>query len=107
MNGVRDFFGQRYEVLVKRVKLERENYIPPPRNIRRCNLTKINSGQYTPSKLPLKPIAEKADTYFPKVLKTVSPFAMSNDMPEKSFMVGYTGYVPRSRQFHGRSTKLR
>ncbi|XP_063424057.1 ciliary microtubule inner protein 2B-like [Mytilus trossulus] len=48
---------------------------------------------------PLKPVASEAKPYISKskLQHSKSPFYMANGNPQKCFMSGYTGFVPRSR----------
>ncbi|XP_067662218.1 ciliary microtubule inner protein 2B-like [Haliotis asinina] len=52
---------------------------------------------------PLKAIAAEPEPYLSPsaVQPKMSPFYMSNDDPNKNFMSGYTGFVPRSRGLIG------
>ncbi|XP_022326653.2 ciliary microtubule inner protein 2B-like [Crassostrea virginica] len=48
---------------------------------------------------PLQPIAREPQPYVSKqtVSQSLSPYYLSNEDPQKNFMSGYTGFVPRSR----------
>ena len=52
---------------------------------------------------PLHPIARSAKPYIPKnsPQHTMSPFFMENSNPDKRFVSGYTGFVPRARGLLG------
>ena len=52
---------------------------------------------------PLIPIANKAAPFLPAYAKkhSVSPFALPHGHPNKYFMSGYMGFVPRSEKYFG------
>ena len=54
---------------------------------------------------PLKPISDTAIFYLPPYAKqhSISPFYMPDDHPQKHFMSGYTGFVPKARKYLGQS----
>ncbi|XP_065068602.1 ciliary microtubule inner protein 2B-like isoform X1 [Rhopilema esculentum] len=105
------FFGERYAVLIKRAKEDQEsNAKKTSHNSDRQSgshlykLAEIRSRHVQNGRLltPLKPIAEKAQMYYPKTTQhSVSPYTLRNDHPGKHFIAGYTGFVPRARQYMG------
>ena len=54
---------------------------------------------------PLKPISATPIFYLPPYAKqhSISPFYMPDDHPQKHFMSGYTGFVPKARKYLGQS----
>ncbi len=97
-------FGERYAVLIKRAEDDRKDGKKVSNASLQYDLSKLKPRKT----LPLKPIAEKAKMYFPKLVQhSVSPYTMSNDQPGKHFIAGYTGFVPRARQYMGKPTFLR
>lgn len=54
---------------------------------------------------PLKPVSATPIFYLPPYAKqhSISPFYMPDGHPEKYFMSGYTGFVPRARNYLGQS----
>jgi len=54
---------------------------------------------------PLQPIAPRAKPYLPVYAKqhSISPYYMPDDHPQKYYMSGYTGFVPKARKFLGQS----
>lgn len=55
--------------------------------------------------LPLQPIAPKPKPYLPAYAKqhSISPYYMPDDHPQKYYMSGYTGFVPKARKYLGQS----
>ena len=53
---------------------------------------------------PLPPISSKPKPYLPSYAKqhSISPFYMPDDHPQKYYMAGYTGFVPKARKYFGR-----
>lgn len=58
-----------------------------------------------PLDTPLKPIASRPKPYLPAYSKqhSISPFFMPNGHPEKYFMSGYTGFIPKAQKYIGQS----
>eukprot|EP01137_Pigoraptor_chileana_P013288 Opistho-2@66608 len=56
-------------------------------------------------KLPLTPITKELRDYEPKGTHdyAASPYSLPKDHPQKHFMPGYTGYVPKSEKYVGMS----
>lgn len=54
---------------------------------------------------PLQPIAAKPKPYLPGYAKqhSISPYYMPDDHPQKYYMSGYTGFVPKARKYLGQS----
>ena len=54
---------------------------------------------------PLKPVSDTPIFYLPPYAKqhSISPFYMPDDHPQKHFMSGYTGFVPKARKYLGQS----
>ena len=54
---------------------------------------------------PLKPVSATPIFYLPPYAKqhSISPFYMPDDHPQKHFMSGYTGFVPKARKHLGQS----
>ena len=54
---------------------------------------------------PLVPINIKAKPYLPGYAKqhSISPYYMPDDHPQKYYMSGYTGFVPKARKYLGQS----
>lgn len=54
---------------------------------------------------PLKPVSDTPIFYLPPYAKqhSISPFYMPDDHPQKYFMSGYTGFVPKARKYLGQS----
>ncbi len=54
---------------------------------------------------PLQPIAPRPKPYLPSYGKqhSISPFYMPDDHPQKYYMSGYTGFVPKARKYLGQS----
>lgn len=54
---------------------------------------------------PLKPVSATPIFYLPPYAKqhSISPFYMPDGHPEKYFVSGYTGFVPRARKYLGQS----
>ena len=52
---------------------------------------------------PLKPIAPKPKAYLPMYAKqhSISPFYMPDGHPQKYFMSGYTGFIPKTQKYIG------
>eukprot|EP00794_Sanderia_malayensis_P015818 gene15818-17413_t len=96
--GGKDFFGERYAVLIKRAECEYQCHeTSMPKKLSRIELASLRSQ---PRATPLKSIADKPKMYFPKLVQhSVSPYTMGNDNREKYFIAGYTGFVPRAKQF--------
>ena len=106
------FFGERFAVLIKRAKEQQKA------NSRKCSsdvccrkkwlkfdLANIKSRHFsTPgSNGPLKPIVEKAPMFYGKgVRPSARPCAMRRDNPDKHYISGYTGFVPRARKYMGK-----
>lgn len=108
--GGKHFFGERYAVLIKRARMEQKNSLQwnackldRQQRTQKYDMESIRSRQLPT--IPLKPIAEKTPMYYPKVTQhSVSPYTLRNDHPGKHFIAGYTGFVPRARQFMGELT---
>lgn len=54
---------------------------------------------------PLKPIAARPKPYLPAYTKqhSISPYYMPNGHPDKYFMSGYTGFIPKAQKYLGQS----
>ena len=54
---------------------------------------------------PLKPVSATPIFYLPPYAKqhSISPFYMPDDHPQKHFMSGYTGFVPKAQKYLGQS----
>ena len=54
---------------------------------------------------PLQPVNIKAKPYLPSYAKqhSISPYYMPDDHPQKYYMSGYTGFVPKARKYLGQS----
>ena len=54
---------------------------------------------------PLKPIAVRPKPYLPAYTKqhSISPYYMPNGHPDKYFMSGYTGFIPKTQKYIGQS----
>ena len=54
---------------------------------------------------PLKPVSATPIFYLPPYAKqhSISPFYMPDDHPQKHFMSGYTGFVPKAQKYLGES----
>ena len=52
---------------------------------------------------PLKPVSATPMFYFPPYAKqhSISPFYMPDEHPQKHFMSGYTGFVPKAQKYLG------
>lgn len=55
--------------------------------------------------IPLQPTNAKAKPYLPGYAKqhSISPYYMPDDHPQKYYMSGYTGFVPKARKYLGQS----
>ena len=55
--------------------------------------------------VPLRPTASRARPYLPAYGKqhSISPFYMPDGHPQKYYMSGYTGFVPKARKYLGQS----
>ena len=72
---------------------------------RRSSTSQTPSSSPKPLDTPLKPISPHPKPYLPAYTKqhSVSPFHLPNGHPDKHFMSGYTGFVPKAQKYIGRS----
>ncbi|KAJ8392783.1 hypothetical protein AAFF_G00072670 [Aldrovandia affinis] len=70
-----------------------------------AHLPHIDNGTYRPYSTPLTPINKEAVPYkSPKPWRPLdSPYSMEENHPYKSFISGYTGFIPKSRYLFGSS----
>lgn len=106
----RELFGERFSVLAKRSKLKqrRDQEINASKSSewqfsKRYDLDRIKSRPSPTTKTPLRPIEEKGPVYYSRFSQSsVSPYSLPNGHPEKTFLVGYSGFIPRARPFIGK-----
>ena len=98
-------FGSRYaescHYAISAFKTDQDTYRKKMEGTRRHGHIQSSSAPAT----PLKPIAQEAKPYLPLYSKqkysTISPFNMPDGHPQKYFMSGYTGFIPKQQKYMG------
>lgn len=87
-----EHFGARYAEICERSILDHNN--------NRLKYEKKLKDLVDSSRPPIKAIRREPAPYIPlnPILYAVSPYFMENTHPDKTFVSGYTGYIPKGRQ---------